>query len=126
MVDVSRRGLLGAGAGGLAAASVLSTARAQGLGNPDLPPTRAAKGTTPASLTDPGPQNPAIADQFPAAVSPPATSTNDMQQFWASFNNSAKRIQNGGWARQVTQYDFQISEPIAGVNMRLTSGGIRE
>jgi oxalate decarboxylase len=126
MVDVSRRGLLGAGAGGLAAASVLSTARAQGFGNPDTPPTGAVNATNPASLTNPGPQNPAIADQFPAAVSPPATSTNDMQQFWASFNNAAKRIQNGGWARQVTQYDFQISETIAGVNMRLTSGGIRE
>jgi oxalate decarboxylase len=24
------------------------------------------------------------------------------------------------------QYDFQISETIAGVNMRLTAGGIRE
>jgi len=49
-----------------------------------------------------------------------------MPQFWASFNNAAKRIQNGGWARQVTQFDFQISDTIAGVNMRLTSGGIRE
>ncbi len=126
MADVTRRGLLGgvaAGAGGLAAASVVSKARAQGFGNPDTPPTGAVNATNPASLTDPGPQTPAIADQFPAAVSPPATSTNDMQQFWASFNNAAKRIQNGGWARQVTQYDFQISETIAGVNMRLTSGG---
>ena len=126
MVNVTRRGLLGAGAGGLAAASVLSTARAQGFGNPDTPPQGAVNATNPASVTDPGPQNPPIADQFPAAVSPPATSTNDLQQFWASFNNAAKRIQNGGWARQVTQYDFQISETIAGVNMRLTRGGIRE
>ena len=28
---------------------------------------------------------------------------------WASFNNAPKRIQNGGWARQVTQDDFAIS-----------------
>jgi oxalate decarboxylase len=129
MVDVARRKLLGgaaAGVGGLAAASVLSTARAQGFGNPDTPPQGAVNATNPASLTDPGPQTPAIADQFPAAVSPPATSTNDMQQFWASFNNAAKRIQNGGWARQVTEADFAISTTIAGVNMRLTSGGIRE
>jgi oxalate decarboxylase len=46
--------------------------------------------------------------------------------FWTSFNNAPRRIQNGGWARQVTQYDFQISESISGVNMRLTRGGIRE
>jgi oxalate decarboxylase len=95
MVDVARRKLLGgaaAGAGGLAAASVLSKARAAGFGDPDLPPQGAINATNPASLTDPGPQNAAIADQFPAAVSPPATATNDMQQFWASFNNAAKRI----------------------------------
>ena len=129
MADVARRKLLGgamAGAGGLAAASVLSRARAAGFGDPDMPPQGAVNATNPASLVDPGSQNSAIADQFPAAVSPPATSTNDLPQFWASFNNAAKRIQNGGWARQVTQFDFQISETIAGVNMRLTSGGIRE
>jgi oxalate decarboxylase len=127
MVDVTRRGLLGAGAGGLAAASVVSVgARAASFGDPDAPLQGAINAKNPASLTDPGPQNPAIADQFPAAVSPPTTSTNDMPQFWASFNNAAKRIQNGGWARQVTQYDFQISDTIAGVNMRLTSGGTRE
>jgi oxalate decarboxylase len=129
MVDVARRKLLGgaaAGVGGLAAASALSKARAAGFGDPDLPSQGAVNAKNPASVTDPGPQNPAIADQFPAAVSPPATSTNDLPQFWASFNNAAKRIQNGGWARQVTQSDFQISETIAGVNMRLTAGGIRE
>jgi oxalate decarboxylase len=37
-----------------------------------------------------------------------------------------RRIQNGGWARQVTQADFAISTTISGVNMRLTAGGIRE
>jgi oxalate decarboxylase len=129
MVDQARRKLLGgaaAGVGGLAAASVFSKAQAQTFGNPGTPPTGAVNARNPASTTDPGPHSNAIADQFPAAVSPPATSTNDMQQFWASFNNAARRIQNGGWARQVTQYDFQISTTIAGVNMRLTSGGIRE
>jgi oxalate decarboxylase len=45
---------------------------------------------------------------------------------WASFNNAPKRIQNGGWAREVTVADFAISKEISGVNMRLTAGGIRE
>jgi oxalate decarboxylase len=45
---------------------------------------------------------------------------------WASFNNAAKRIQNGGWAREVTQADFAIAETISGVDMRLAAGGIRE
>jgi len=126
MADVTRRSLLGAGAGGLAAASVLSTARAASFGNPDEPEQGAINATNPASLTDPGPQNPVIADQFPAANSPPATDTNDLPQFWASFNNAAKRMQNGGWARQVSQADFAISKTITGVDMRLTAGGVRE
>ena len=49
-----------------------------------------------------------------------------MDLFWASFNNAHKRIQNGGWAREVTQADFAISEAVSGVNMRLGPGGIRE
>ena len=80
----------------------------------------------PASVTDPGPQNPAISSQFPGAFSPPATDVGDMPMFWASFNNAPRRIQDGGWARQVTQADFQIAEQISGVNMRLIRGGIRE
>jgi oxalate decarboxylase len=42
-----------------------------------------------------------------------------MPQFWTSFNLAPKRIQNGGWARQITSDDFKISSTIAGVNMRL-------
>src|SRR5260370_18698507 len=61
MAKMTRRGLLGDGAGGLAAASVLSTARAAGFGNPDEPPQGAINATNPASLTGPGPHNPAIA-----------------------------------------------------------------
>jgi oxalate decarboxylase len=49
-----------------------------------------------------------------------------MPLYWATFNNAPKRTQNGGWARQVTQADFHIPESISGVNMRLTSGGLRE
>jgi oxalate decarboxylase len=45
-----------------------------------------------------------------------------MPQFWNSFNLAPKRIQNGGWARQITQADFTISTEIAGVNMRLGPG----
>jgi hypothetical protein len=49
-----------------------------------------------------------------------------MPQFCASFNNAHKRIQSGGWAREVTQADFPISTTVSGVNMRLGPGGIRE
>jgi len=120
----SRRKLITTAAVG--AAMTASGARAATFGNPDEPPQGAISARNPASITDPGPQNPAIRDQFPSAFSPPATDVGNMQQIWASFNNSPRRIQNGGWARQVIQADFPISTTISGVNMRLTAGGIRE
>lgn len=126
MDPVSRRTWLAAtAAGGIATAA--ATARAASFGNPDEPPLGAINTVgNPASVADPGPRNPALAKQFPGAFSPPATNVGSMPMFWASFNNAPRRIQNGGWARQVTQADFAISEEIAGVNMRLTRGGIRE
>jgi len=121
---LSRREMLAATAAG--AALTATTAHATSFGNPDEPPQGAINAENPSSVTDPGPQNPAIANQFPSAVSPPPTDVGSVQMNWASFNNAPRRIQNGGWARQGTQADFQISETIAGVNMRLTAGGVRE
>jgi hypothetical protein len=52
-----------------------------------------------------------------------------MPRYWASFNLAPKRIQNGGWARQVTQDDFTISTTIAAVRRieecRLVVGKVR-
>ena len=49
-----------------------------------------------------------------------------MDLFWSSFNTAHKRVQAGGWAREVTQADFAISDAVSGVNMRLGPGGVRE
>ena len=121
---ISRREMLAATAAG--AAMTAATAHAASFGNPDEPPQGAINAKNPGSVTDPGPQNPAIAGQFPSAVSPPPTDVGSLQMDWASFNNSPRRIQDGGWARQVTQSTFPISDTISGVNMRLSAGGIRE
>jgi len=121
MTQFPRRAIIAAGA-----ATAAGTALAATPGNPDEPPQGAVNAKGPGSTSDPGPQNPAITGQFPAAFSPPPTDIGDLPQFWASFNNAPRRIQDGGWARQVTQSDFQISEEISGVNMRLAAGGIRE
>jgi oxalate decarboxylase len=130
---MSRRDMLAATAvGGAVAAAAMTTANAApekapiSFGNPDDPPQGAINDANPRSATDPGPQNPIIRDQFPSAFSPPATDVGSMPLSWASFNNAPRRIQNGGWAREVTQYDFAQANTISGVNMRLTSGGIRE
>ena len=109
MNDLTRRSLLAAG--GVAALS--ATAKAQSFGNPDMPP-QGAVNATPQSLSDPGPQNPAMANNLPSFLNPPATDVGDMPMFWNSFNIAPKRIQNGGWAREVTQADFQISTTISG------------
>jgi oxalate decarboxylase len=124
MDPFSRRNMLAFSATGVVAAAA-SVAHAATFGNPDAPPQGAVNAGA-GALSDPGPQNPPLASQFPDAASPPATDVGDMPQFWASFNNAHKRIQSGGWARQVTQADFAISEAVSGVNMRLSAGGIRE
>jgi len=121
--NLSRRAMLAAG--GFAA--ITTAAHAAGVfGNPDVPPEGAVNVTNLKALTDPGPQDPEFAGNEPSFLNPPATDVNGMPQFWASFNLAPKRIQNGGWARQITQDDFKISTTIAGVNMRLGPGGVRE
>src|SRR5271167_1857069 len=122
---ISRRNILTAGAaagiGGLAMRASAAT-----FGNPDQPAEGAVNATNPKALLDPGPQDPSLAGNEPAFQDPPATDVNGMSQFWTSFNLAPKRIQNGGWARQITQDDFKISATISGVNMRLGPNGVRE
>jgi len=72
----SRRELLALSAAG--AAMVSSGAKAATFGNPDEPAQGAVNAKTPGSLTDPGPQNPALAKQFPDVVSPPPTDVGGM------------------------------------------------
>src|SRR6195256_7089938 len=121
---ISRRDVLTTAAAGVAMSA--TAAAAASFGNPDEPPQGAINAKNPTSVSDPGPQNPAIRDQLPSAFSPPATDVGSLPQIWSSFNTAPRRIQNGGWARQVTQADFAISDTISGVNMRLAAGGIRE
>src|ERR1700730_18446101 len=125
MTSLSRRNILVGAAASAAALGVVGSAKAGTFGNPDSPAEGRINGKSRTSLDDPGPQNPALAGPFPSFQDPPATDINGMPLFWASFNNAHKRYQNGGWAREVTQADFAISEDIAGVNMRLARNGIR-
>ena len=122
----SRRDVLAVGAAaGIGAFA--KRASAAGFGNPDEPAQGVVNTQGNArSAVDPGPQNPTLSGQFPRAFTPPATDVGDLPLFWSSFNDAPRRVQNGGWARQVTQADFQISESISGVNMRLAAGGVRE
>ncbi len=78
------------------------------------------------SASDAGPENTPVKDVNPSSFTPPQTDHGEVQTFWNTFSAAHRRIQEGGWSRQVTVEDFPISKDIAGVNMRLTAGGIRE
>lgn len=124
-MNLSRRGVLAATAAS-GAALTATIARSASFGNPDLPPEGAVNVTDPRALAIPGPHDASLAGQMPAFLDPPPTDVGSGPEFWASFNLARRRIQDGGWGRQVTVSDFPISTEIAGVNMRLSAGGIRE
>ena len=73
-----------------------------------------------------GPQNKALEDENADSAWPPVTDAGGQPPFKYSFALSHKRIEEGGWTRQVTVRDLPISKKMAGVEMRLISGGIRE
>jgi oxalate decarboxylase len=110
------------GAAAMVAATTALTARAASAQT--VP--EALAGRHSAAITDPGPKNPALTNLFPDSYVPPVTDHGLPPQFWSSFNTAHRRIQGGGWARQVNVHDFPISTQLAGVNMRLDAGGIRE
>jgi len=116
----SRRGFLAAGSAALAAAGMLSAADAAAQDQKPYP----SKGDRSASA--PGPGNPPLDDQNPDSFVPPPTDAGGVQTFKYPFAISHKRMQEGGWSREVTVRELAVSKSIAGVDMRLTAGGIRE
>jgi oxalate decarboxylase len=116
MDPISRRSLLAASA----AAGIASTASAAQLGT--LPqPIRPGYGGT-----DPGPRNLARDLQNPDLLVPPTTDHGTLPNLRFSFSDAHVRLGSGGWTRQVTVRELAISKNIAGVNMRLNAGGVRE
>lgn len=116
--DLSRRKFVGLGSAALAAA--LQAAHGQEQKVP-----RSPDHTLP-NESEPGPNNTVLDKQNPSSVGPPPTDAGGQPPFKYSFSLSHKRIEDGGWTRQVTVRDLPISKKMAGVEMRLISGGIRE
>jgi oxalate decarboxylase len=119
MDQVSRRSILAATAAG----SVFGIARAAGAqsAEPIPQPQRPGHGGT-----DPGPRNLARDRQNPDLLVPPSTDHGTLPNLRFSFSDSHMRLESGGWTRQITVRELGISKNIAGVNMRLNAGGIRE
>src|ERR1700687_4213275 len=119
MNDVSRRTLLAAtAAGGIFAAATASGAQTN---EPVPQPRRTGEGGT-----DPGPRNVIRDRQNPDLLVPPSTDHGTLPNLRFSFADAHMRLESGGWTRQVTQRELGISRDIAGVNMRLNAGGVRE
>ncbi|WP_352731971.1 cupin domain-containing protein [Mesorhizobium sp. M0460] len=112
---LSRRSMLvGTAAGGLLTATTLAQAQ---KGDP------MANGR---GGTNPGPKNPARIDQNPDLMVPPTTDSGTLPNLRFSFDDAHMRLTAGGWTRQVTVRELGISTTIAGVNMRLNAGSVRE
>jgi oxalate decarboxylase len=73
-----------------------------------------------------GPRNPQREAQDPDLVAPPPTDHGGLPNLRFSFADTHVKMSVGGWSRQVTQRELAIATTIAGVNMRLTAGGVRE
>jgi oxalate decarboxylase len=77
--------------------------------------------------TDPGPTDPGLDAKNPDSEWPPATDSKSLvQNFKYPFSFANKRTYEGGWSREVTIRELPVSKELAGVNMRLTAGGVRE
>jgi oxalate decarboxylase len=127
--SVSRRGFLGMGSTALVAAGVLSAANAGGQAQQPYAATEDKKPyptKDSRSASAPGPGNPQIDAQNPDSFLPPPTDAGGVQTFKYPFGLSHKRMQEGGWSREVTVRELAVSKSIAGVDMRLTAGGVRE
>lgn len=84
-------------------------------------PIRGTKGAT-----DPGPRNPALDAQNPDMLIPPATDNGSLPNLKFSFGMAHNRLEEGGWAREVTVRELPVATSMAGVNMRLDAGVVRE
>ncbi|KIW87816.1 uncharacterized protein Z519_11400 [Cladophialophora bantiana CBS 173.52] len=73
-----------------------------------------------------GPRNKDRERQNPDMIRPPSTDHGSMSNYRWSFADSHIRIEEGGWTRQTTIRELGSSKEIAGVNMRLDYGVIRE
>jgi oxalate decarboxylase len=73
-----------------------------------------------------GPRNPEREAENPDILQPPPTDHGGLPNLRFSFADAPMKMRAGGWSREVTRRELPVATAIAGVNMRLTSGGVRE
>jgi oxalate decarboxylase len=77
-------------------------------------------------ITSPAPANRRMEEANPDSRVPPLFDIGSMPPFKYPFSLANKRVYRGGWSREVTARELPIAKELAGVNMRLEAGGIRE
>lgn len=73
-----------------------------------------------------GPTNPSRQLENPDILVPPRTDAGTLPNYKWSFADSHMRLEEGGWARQTTIRELPSAKTVAGVNMRLNAGAVRE
>jgi oxalate decarboxylase len=73
-----------------------------------------------------GPHNEPLERENPDLLRSPYTDAGTLPNLKFSFATARTRLTPGGWGREVTTRELPISTTLAGVNMRLKPGGIRE
>ncbi len=119
MNDMSRRQILAATAAG----SVLTASKFAAAQTTDTIPQPQRPGH---GGIDHGPRNLSRDRENPDILVPPSTDHGTLPNLRFSFSDSHVRQESGGWTRQVTARELGVSKNIAGVNMRLNAGGVRE
>src|ERR1700722_11595925 len=116
-LDIARRKFIGAA---VAAAAVAGVASAQ-----EATKTPRSQDHHLPNEQNHGPQNAALEAENASAVWATETDSGTVPPFKYPFGMARKRIESGGWTRQVTVRELPASKSIAGVEMRLTAGGGR-
>lgn len=73
-----------------------------------------------------GPRNTPVAKQNPDVLTPPSTDGGTVSNMKWPFDLSHTRVESGGFSRETTTRELPISKTIAGVNMHLEPGAVRE
>ncbi|GJJ09996.1 hypothetical protein Clacol_004222 [Clathrus columnatus] len=84
----------------------------------------AIRGTLGATVI--GPQNIPIDRESPDFLAPPTTDAGSIDNAKWPFGLSHNHLQTGGWARQQNVGNMPLATAMAGVDMRLEAGAIRE
>jgi oxalate decarboxylase len=120
MADLTRAELLAAGAVGAFGVA----AAAPGLGLAASASPEPILGSDGAPII--GPRNEAVERENPDSVAPPTTDAGTVPNLKFPFDAAHARITTGGWAREVTVRELGVAKQLAGVDMRLKPGAIRE